>query len=99
MRQSWIRLATLILAATLALPLRAQISTAGNDPVWILWNTIQTNHYRLIYAAGSDSLARVYGRLLEKWYPATGASVGYLPGENYPESRHFSPPKIIKTKN
>ena len=83
MRQSWIRLATLMLAATLALPLRAQISTAGNDPVWILWNTIQTNHYRLIYAAGSDSLARVYGRLLEKWYPATGASVGYLPGENY----------------
>ena len=83
MRLSWIHLASLILAIALGLPLQAQISITGTDPAQVQWNTFQTKHYQLIYAAGSDSLARVYGHLLEKWYPATGASVGYLPGEKY----------------
>ena len=69
MRLSWIHLASLILTIALGLPLQAQISITGTDPAQVQWNTFQTKHYQLIYAAGSDSLARVYGHLLEKWYP------------------------------
>ena len=83
MKASWIRITTLLLAAGLVLPLRAQISMAGDDPARVRWNTLRTRHYRLLYAAGSDSLARVYGHLLEKWHSATGVSVGYRPGEKY----------------
>ena len=58
MRLSWIHLASLILTIALGLPLQAQISITGTDPAQVQWNTFQTKHYQLIYAAGSDSLVQ-----------------------------------------
>ena len=45
---------------------KAQFYTVGDDPGRLKWYSIETPEYRIIYPAGLDSLARVYGKLLEK---------------------------------
>lgn len=74
----------LCLAALLAgLSVRAQFYTGGDDPAAIRWSTFRTDHYKLIYPRGLDSLARVYARSLEEFRPKVGRSIGYLPGGLY----------------
>ena len=55
-------LALLLLLATL--PLHAQFFLSGEDPAHIKWYTLESGHYKLIYPAGLDSLARVYATQL-----------------------------------
>ena len=74
----------LSLAALLAgLGVRAQFYTGGDDPASIRWSTFRSDHYKLIYPRGLDSLARVYARSLEEFRPQVGRSIGYLPGGLY----------------
>ncbi len=59
----------------------AQFYTLGDNPASVKWYSVSTAHYRIVYPAGLDSLARAYGRTLEQFRPSVGTSVGYEPGE------------------
>ena len=67
---------------------RAQFVTHGDNPGHLKWFSIETPHYQLIYPAGSDSLARTYGRLLEQFRVPVGRSFGIVTGEG---QRHKMP--------
>lgn len=59
----------------------AQFYLTGDNPAKTRWNQVETENFKLIYPRGLDSLARVYGRELEKWRTPVGQSIHYLPGE------------------
>jgi len=79
MRKTW---AVILLLFVLSVGARAQFYSAGEDPGHLRWLSIESAHYRILYPAGSDSLARSYARLLEQYRVATGRSIGIIPGEN-----------------
>ena len=59
----------------------AQFYVTGDDPGRLKWNYIDTDSYRVIYPQGADSLARVYGRKLEKYKVPVSRTSGYMTGE------------------
>lgn len=67
----------------LAIPMlsAAQFYSLGDDPGRTRWYSIESPEYRIIYPEGLDSLARVYGSLLEKYRIPVSRSAGYVPGE------------------
>ena len=70
----------LLAAGLLAGPLAsAQFFQAGSDPS-ARWREMGTEHFRVIYPEGLDSLARAYVIDLEKWQPKVGASARMAPG-------------------
>ena len=75
------RLRTLLLIAGLlaGTTARAQFFQAGSDPFG-RWYEMGTEHFRILYPQGLDSLARAYVVDLEKWQPTVGASAGMAPG-------------------
>ena len=75
------RLRNLLLAAgLLAGPVAsAQFFQAGNDP-FARWSEMDTEHFRVVYPRGLDSLARAYAIDLEQWQPKAGASARMAPG-------------------
>ncbi|MBO6027692.1 MAG: hypothetical protein J6P75_00640 [Bacteroidales bacterium] len=75
------RFRTLLLAAGLlaGTTASAQFFQAGSDP-FSRWSEMGTEHFRVIYPQGLDSLARAYVVDLEKWQPSVGASAGMAPG-------------------
>ena len=67
-------------AGLLAGPLaRAQFFQAGSDP-FSRWSQMGTEHYRIVYPKGLDSLARAYVIDQERWLPTVGQSAGMAPG-------------------
>lgn len=72
-----------LLIALLLFPLTlsAQFYVTGDDPGRLKWNYIDTESYRIIYPQGADSLARVYGRKLEKFKVPVSRTSGYRTGE------------------
>lgn len=70
----------LLLAAFTA---RAQLFSSGDDPGRVKWNTVSSEHFRLIYPAGNDSLALRFGLALERYLEPVGASIGYRPNARY----------------
>lgn len=71
--------ALLLLAAPQTLS--AQFSTGGDDPSALKWSSFRTEHYRMIYPRGLDSLAKVYAVNLERYRVPVSWSGGYVPGE------------------
>jgi hypothetical protein len=70
----------LVAAGLLAGPLAsAQFFQAGSDP-FSRWSEMGTEHFRIIYPEGMDSLARAYVIDLEQWQPKVGASARMAPG-------------------
>ena len=63
------------------LSLSAQFYVPGDDPGKLKWNYMDTESYRVIYPQGADSLARVYGRKLEKYKVPVSRTSGYITGE------------------
>lgn len=61
----------------------AQFSSSGEDPGRVRWNYMYSPHYKLIYPRGLDSLATVYGTLMEKYRMSESLSSGLVPGEGY----------------
>ena len=61
----------------------AQFYSAGDDPGGVKWRSISSDNFRIIYPAGSDSLALRYGLELERWYQPLGVSIGYTPNAMY----------------
>ena len=74
-------LRTLLLAAGLlaGTTASAQFFQTGSDP-FSHWFEMGTEHFRIIYPQGLDSLAQAYVVDLEKWQPVVGASTGMAPG-------------------
>ena len=75
-----------LVAAILPLCAQAQIqlfSSTGNDPGRLRWSTFQTGNYQLIYPRGLDSLATVYGTLLQQYSVPLSASSGFRPNEKF----------------
>ena len=75
-----------LVAAILPLCAHAQIqlfSATGNDPGRLRWSTFQTGDYQLVYPRGLDSLATVYGTLLQQYSVPLSASSGFRPNEKF----------------
>jgi len=81
------RLFSLFISAIISLcfceNISAQFYTNGADPGFVKWSTVSTQNFKLIYPVGLDSLAREYGKALEKWYSPVGGSIGYRPNQQY----------------
>ena len=75
------RLRTLLLASALlaGTAASAQFYQNGSDPFG-RWSAMGSDHYRIVYPDGLDSLARAYLLDLEKWQPVVGQSAGMAPG-------------------
>lgn len=86
----------LILALLLwaVVPARAQFVLTGDDPGYLRWYSIETPYYKIIYPEGADSIAVNYGTLLEKFRPAIGLSLGFVPGEG-----QWKMPVVLHTHN
>ncbi len=54
----------------------AQFYSQGSDPGNLRWYSVETPYYKIIYPEGADSLAVLYGTLLEQFRPAVGRSLG-----------------------
>ena len=78
-----LRIILSLAALALAQAAFAQYSTSGDDPASAKWYKVETQHFRLIYPTGLDSLSRVYGAELERYYLAESLSTGLLPGAQY----------------
>ena len=69
-----------ILLFLISLSASAQFFVTGDDPGKLKWNYIDTDSYRIIYPAESDSLAHVYARKLEKFKIPVSRTTGYMTG-------------------
>ena len=72
-----------ILALLSCINAGAQFYSAGDDPGGARWRSISSDHFRIIYPAGSDSLALRYGMELERWRLPLDGSIGYTPNGLY----------------
>ena len=93
MRKTFIVAVVLCLSALCA---RAQFYTHGSDPSNLKWYSTETPYYKIIYPEGTDSLARVYGRLLEQFRAPMGHTIGTTPGD-LPKGKKL--PVILHTHN
>lgn len=78
--------AVLVAAASLlciSFPCRAQFYVDGCDPASVRWSYVDSDHYRIIYPRGLDSLARIYAYQLERVWSPVGGSIGYRPNQFY----------------
>ena len=73
------KLIILFLALVLPLSVRAQFTNMGTDRPGVKWSTFSTKDYQLIYPRGLDSLAFVYGNLLQRYNIPVGISAGVVP--------------------
>ena len=60
---------------------QAQFYVTGDDPGKLKWNYIDTDNFRVIYPAGSDSLARKYAFELERYKIPVSRTTGYVAGQ------------------
>lgn len=73
----------LLLLAGLSLAARAQFSMTGSNPHSLRWMQLETTAYRVIYPAGSDSLARVFAARMEQVRLPVSGSSGFVPNQNW----------------
>ena len=56
----------------------AQFYVTGDDPGKLKWSYIESEHFRIIYPRGTDSLAKAYGIDLERYRTPLSRTSGYL---------------------
>ncbi len=71
-----------------AYPVYAQFLDYGTDPARLSWKYVSTDHYKIIYPAGNDSLAQRYTTLLENAYPFVGKTLNQSIRSRYPVILH-----------
>lgn len=69
-----------LLAFLVPLTASAQFYVTGDDPGRLKWNYIDTDHFRIIYPQGADSLARVYAEKTERFRIPVSLTSGYVSG-------------------
>jgi len=62
---------------------QAQFYSSGDDPGRLRWNIVSSDHFRIVYPAGNDSLALRYGQALEQYREVLGESIGFTPNSQY----------------
>ena len=72
-----------VILALACISLNAQFSLNGSDPPSLRWNSVKTDHFKIIYPVGADSLARVYAYELERARDPLGWSSGLKTGSSY----------------
>ncbi|MCR5571309.1 MAG: hypothetical protein K6F42_03605 [Bacteroidales bacterium] len=80
MRRALLIFCLVLLSVTAA---RAQFMDYGNEPAYTRWHQIKTDHFRLVYPAGIDSLAREYARRLEFYRDPVAGTIGFAPNQSY----------------
>lgn len=70
------------------LVMTAQFVNYGTDPASLKWRQSKTKHFRLIYPAGSDSLAYNYARFLEMTYPHEMKTMSHSIKRRFPVILH-----------
>lgn len=60
----------------------------GTDPASLRWRIGKTQHYKLIFPEGTDSVAYVYAQLLENAYPYEQATMNYSIKRKFPVILH-----------
>ncbi len=87
------KLISLVLALAFPVSALAQFTHFGTDSPKVRWSVFSTKDYRLIYPRGTDSLALVYGKLLQGYNIPVGLSAGVVP--NYSWKKPM--PVILRT--
>jgi len=77
------KVALLLIFAALSLGASAQLTMSGSNPHAVRWMQLETPAYRVIYPAGTDSLARVFAGILEQVRIPVGGSCGFVPNQNW----------------
>lgn len=80
MKRLCISLAVLLVCC---MPAAGQIYSPGANPSNVMWSSISTEAYEIIYPRGMDSLARAYAVSLEKYRGLEAAGCGFAPNEKY----------------
>ncbi len=62
-------------------PASAQFYVTGDDPGRARWYSIETDHFKVIYPEGADSLARVYAGKIESYRIPVSLTTGYASGD------------------
>ena len=70
-----------VLALAFSVVARGQYYTLGADPASVKWSMLQTDHYRVIYPTGLDSMARHFLYNFEVEYPRTQVALKIKPSE------------------
>ena len=71
----------ILLGLSLSLTAGAQYYTLGADPSSLRWSMLRTDHYRVLYPRGLDTLARDFLYNLELEYPRTKIALKIEPSE------------------
>ena len=76
-------LKNIILTICLLIPslASAQFYVTGDDPGRLKWYSVETDHFKVIYPEGVDSLARIYARKIEGFRLPVSLTSGYISGE------------------
>lgn len=77
------RAASTFLSVLVCAVASAQFSITGTDPGHVKWSQATTENFRLIFPSGQDSLAKVYGTLLEAARLRLERSSGFFIGQSY----------------
>ena len=59
----------------------AQFYVTGDDPGKAEWYSVETDHFKIIYPEGADSLAKVYARKIETYRLPVSLTSGYVSGQ------------------
>jgi len=59
----------------------AQFYVTGDDPGKARWYSIETDHFKVIYPEGADSLAREYAAKIERYRIPVSLTTGYASGD------------------
>ena len=77
------KITLLLLLGALSFTVRAQITMSGSNPHSVRWMQLETPTYRVIYPAGTDSLARRFAATLEQVRVPVSGSSGFVPNQNW----------------
>ena len=77
------RLAIIFFLLLAGFPAGAQFFSSGEDPGGVKWKSISSEHFRIIYPEGTDSLALQYGLALERYRIPVEEGIGYAPNALY----------------
>ena len=81
MKTSFLRHIFILVLMLIPYMASAQFYVTGDDPGKLKWHSLETDHFKVIYPEGTDSLARTYAAKIEKFRIPVSLSSGYISGQ------------------
>ena len=81
MKTSFLRHIFILVLMLIPYMASAQFYVTGDDPGRLKWYSIETDHFKVIYPEGTDSLARTYAAKIENFRIPVSLSSGYISGQ------------------